>query len=267
MITCDFRGELGNNLFQLAALIGHAERFGYDFCIPYHRDRPKNLEISSIFDYSYIYKNINVPEYRCRDMYAPELERSFGYQEIPKIDNISINGYFQSEKYFRHISDKLRCVYFKFQKKHTDYVSEKYGEVLSRNTVAIHIRDFRKGGYGTGIEEYHPFVPIEFYENLIRTLPSDLTYLIVSPDIVWCRDNLSFIKDPVFVDNGNIATDLLVLSKCKNVIIANSTYSWWGAWLSSYTYKKIYVPKSFWFGPALRHLDTKDLFPEEWILL
>jgi hypothetical protein len=78
---------------------------------------------------------------------------------------------------------------------------------------------------------------------------------------------LSFIRNAVFVEGGNIATDLLVMSKCKNIIIANSTFSWWGAWLSPYPDKKVYVPKSHWFGPALKHLDMKDLFPEEWILL
>jgi len=267
MVTCDFRGELGNNLFQLAALIGHSEKHGYQFCIPPHRDRPKPLEIGDIFEYPYLYGNLFVPEYKCPDMHAYETQRAFTYQETPVEDNIKLSGYFQSERYFKHVADKLRNLYLKFLKKHEDYVAERYGEPLSGNTVAVHVRDFKKGGYATGIEEYHPLVPVDFYAGLVEKLPEDLTYMIVSPDIAWCKENLPFIKKAVFVEGGSIATDLLVMARCKNLIIANSTFSWWGAWLSPYRDKKVYVPKSYWFGPALKHLDMRDLFPEGWVLL
>jgi len=111
MVTCNFCGELGNNLFQLAALIGYAEKHDYSFCIPSHRDRPKPLEIDEIFEYPYLYDDLYVPEYKCTDMHAAEFQRIFSYQEIPIIDNIKLSGYFQSEKYFKHIENKLRDVY------------------------------------------------------------------------------------------------------------------------------------------------------------
>lgn len=267
MITCDFRGELGNNLFQLAMLIGYADKHGLPFCIPPHRDRPKPLEIEETFEYPYLYGELYVPGYRCSDMYAPEYERVFGYQDLPKMDRIKLSGYFQSEKYFKNVEDKLRNVYLKFCKRHEDYINEKYGSILTGNTVALHIRNFGNSGYRSDIENFHPVVPLEFSKKVVESLPSDMTYIVISHDIPWCREHIDFIKNPIYAEGGNISTDLLLLSRCKSVVIANSTYSWWGAWLNPHKDKKIYVPKTYWFGPALKHLNMSDLFPPEWILL
>ena len=92
----------------------------------------------------------------------------------------------------------------------------------------------------------------------------DITYLIFSNDIEWCKKN--FIGNQfIFIEGEKDYIDLWLMSLCKNNIIANSSFSWWGAWLNTNSDKKVITPKN-WFGPAINH-STQDLIPEKWFMI
>ena len=89
--------------------------------------------------------------------------------------------------------------------------------------------------------------------------------LVFSDDIKWCKDN--FTEGPfIFVGGGEDYIDLHLMSKCKNNIIANSSFSWWGAWLNNNENKRVIAPKD-WFGSSNSHLNTDDLIPGDWEII
>jgi hypothetical protein len=103
---------------------------------------------------------------------------------------------------------------------------------------------------------------MEYYNQAISLLPKDLKILIFSDDIPWCKEN--FIGDRfVFIDKIDYIS-LYIMCKMKHHIIANSTFSWWGAWISEYSDKIVIAPKR-WLGDP--QYDTKDLLPDNWIKL
>ena len=204
-----------------------------------------------------IFRNIKVePKAAEAELYN---ESHYHFQELPKWDNICLHGYFQSEKYFKEHESEIRTM-FKADQKTEEYLQSKYGEVLSKdNTVSLHVR---RGDY-IGKEQFHPIVDKSYYEQAIEK-HSGATFLVFSDDISWCKDNLPEGPEYVFVEGNKDYEDLYLMSKCAHNIIANSSFSWWGAWLNENKDKQVTAP-SVWFGPALlpSH-DLKDLLPDEW---
>lgn len=189
-------------------------------------------------------------------------EPKFSYIPISyKFDkNLYLDGQFQSEKYFEHNKDKILEL-FKCDDISKDYIISKYGSYLKKPNVSIHIR---RGDY-LSAKEYHPACDLNYYEKALGYFPN-ISYIIVfGDDIQWAKEN--FIGDKfIFVENEKDYIDLYLMSMCENNIIANSSFSWWGSWLNTNTNKKVIAPKN-WFGNSLKHHNTCDLFPNDWILL
>jgi hypothetical protein len=139
-------------------------------------------------------------------------------------------------------------------------LSKKYGDVLSLNTCSIHVR---RGDY-IGLQNFHPVQPVSYYEEAVKIVGDDKHFLIFSDDINWCKENFTFLKNKTFVLNNLDYEDLYLMSMCKNNIISNSTFSWWGAWLNRNENKQVIIP-SKWFGISYSHLNTNDLYCEGWI--
>jgi hypothetical protein len=124
--------------------------------------------------------------------------------------------------------------------------------------VSLHVR---RTDYVTS-NGYHPVQSIEYYKNAIDII-GDYDYIFVfSDDIQWCKDNLKF-KNMVFMEGFSDIEDLHIMSLCQNNIIANSSFSWWGAWLNIHPEKKIIAPTN-WFGEQA-NLNTSDMIPSDWI--
>jgi hypothetical protein len=87
-------------------------------------------------------------------------------------------------------------------------------------------------------------------------------FMIFSDDIPYCKNIFGDQENVVYIDGNSQEVDLCMMSLCHHNIIANSSFSWWGAWLNSNKYKKVVAPKR-WFGPAYSH-NTKDLYPQSW---
>ncbi len=235
MITCKLYGRLGNNLFQMAATIAHALHNGTDFRIPMHL----------IYEYLPMGYFRGIPPLRKTDSIRYHYrEVGHDYHGIPFVDDMELDGYFQSEKYFlKYRPDIIRLFNFQYQ---------------PTPEVSIHVR---RGDYLAFPESFPP-VTLEYLHQAIERFPGR-DFLFFSDDIPWCRKH--FRGDRFgFAINPSDIQDLEQMSCCTDHIISNSSFSWWGAWLDRDPQKRVIAP-GIWFGPKAAHLSTKDIIPPSWI--
>ena len=107
---------------------------------------------------------------------------------------------------------------------------------------------------------------MEYYRSAVDLIGKEKLFFIFSDDINWCKNNFDFIENKFFIENNKDYEDLILMSLCSHNIIANSSFSWWGAWLNSNPNKIIISPKK-WFGNKYNFHNTKDLYNEKWIKL
>jgi hypothetical protein len=189
-------------------------------------------------------------------------ERGHHFTELPKFESsVKLHGYFQSEKYFLDFKKEILEVFSPIDEI-IQNLNEKYGEVIKNGANSIHIR---RGDY-VGLPNHHPLTSMEYYSESVKILGDDSVYLIFSDEISWCKENFNFIKNKIFVDDLLDYEEIYLMSLCKNNIIANSTFSWWGAWLNKNEEKKVISPK-IWFGESLHYHNTSDIYCEGWIKL
>lgn len=257
-------GGLGNYMFQIACAYAYSLK---------HSKKPIFTTDDSMVVHKHLnyYKdNIlnNVPFIASHNLvgYNTFNESGFEYKEVPHIDgNVYLNGYFQTEKYFKEYSDDIKKI-FQQPSNIFDIVVEKtldsYGVDLSNdNTCSIHIR---RGDY-LNSPNHHPTQNMNYYMKAIKQMPKDSIFLIFSDDIAWCKANFPDVPEKFkFIEGNTDYEDLLLMSLCKNNIICNSTFSWWAAWLNNNPNKKVIIP-STWFGPAYANYNTEDLYCENWI--
>ena len=172
--------------------------------------------------------------------------------EIP--DSTSIDGYFQSYKYF----DKHRDVILK-EFTFKDHIISKCRLKISEyiNPVSIHIR---RGDY-VNHPGFWKITPEYLQESLHHFDDDSYTFLIFSDDIEWCKQ--IFPEGVVFMEGNNQFEDLCLMSLCNHNIISNSSYSWWAAYLNQNKNKKVIAPSN-WFIPAK---PLTDLYPNNWIII
>ncbi len=246
MVTCKLYGRMGNQMFQIAATIALALRNNDSYAIPAGSKKPdlwpryfhfprKLMHVKSIWQ-----------------------ESSHSYTAIPYSDGLCLDGYFQSEKYF---SD--------YRKEIIEAVGLHWAKW--NGIVSVHVR---RGDY-VNLQEKHPPVTVEYLREAMATIEnypsvsplngekprSPFQFLFFSDDIEWCRRNF---PGNWYSENRTELDDLMMMSCCEHNIIANSSFSWWGAWLNRNADKVVIAPK-VWFGPKNAHLDTKNLIPDTWI--
>lgn len=252
MIYCNLKGGLGNYLFQIAA----AYSLSLDNGTKCLFDSGNSITVHKHID-SYknnILRNLNYGKHNFNKVFN---EPYFHYNEIPYIPNLKLNGYYQSEKYFKHNRDKILEL-FSIDEDTNNFIHNKYNNILSKKTCSLHVR---RGNY-LKLPNHHPVCELNYYLEAIKNFDVDTKFLIFSDDITWCKEN--FISDKfIFIEDNPDYIDIWLMSLCDNNIIANSSFSWWGAWLNQNPNKKVIAPKK-WFGSAIKH-ETKDLIPKEWI--
>lgn len=259
--TLGNKGRLGNQMFQYAALKGIARHHGYEFCIPLAgmfgtNDERVLASDVNLYDFPNIVENIiqltNHPT-REESSFRFDADLFYGCK-----DNTNLSGYFQSEKYFKHIEDEIRSD-FTFNQ-FIDRMTDSYirGMYESSELISLHIR---RSDYITD-SNFH-VLDFAYYQSALEILNIDLPIIIFSDDPEWCEKQF-FFKDERFKisKSNNTLVDLCLMSKCKYHIIANSSYSWWGAWLAKS--KKVVAPKK-WFSGSLSDWDTTDLYCPEWV--
>ena len=178
--------------------------------------------------------------------------------------DIYLQGYFQSEKYFSSSFSTIRNEYY-LKDFHLSDLSGVRREILDSNSVSLHIR---RGDYqNPKILEIHGVLPIEYYLRAIRHLQQSLShpkFYIFSdaPEKAFADLKLPGATIVSGKETNNHFEDLYLMSQCKHNIIANSSFSWWGAWLNNNPDKIVIGPKK-WFNQGPK--DTYDIMPESWI--
>ena len=257
-------GRLCNQMFQYAALRGLSSKIGAEICIPYYQqavdDGIGNMLRTELFD-SF---NLKVKTGLLNNGHAPVVQERFFHFDQELFDHcpdhVSLQGYFQTEKYFKHIEHQIRDEFTFFHE-----ILDPCKEMMSgvSNPIALHIR---RGDYIINSEN-HFNLPIEYYKEALKHFDDDRNVIVFSDDSKWCHEQSLFEDDRFIIsENDDNRVDLCLMSLCSDFIIANSTYSWWGAWLSSNKNKKVIAPVQ-WFGKTgyTKDHDTKDLIPDTWI--
>ncbi len=176
------------------------------------------------------------------------------------------DGYWQSEKYFHDIRKELLedlSITIPLKGKNLNIANK----IKSTNSISLHIR---RADYVTNLKTFniHGICDLEYYQSAINYMKSKVKNIVIfvfSDDIKWAKENLKTDLEIVFVDHNNADTnyeDLRLMSLCKHNIIANSSFSWWGAWLNQNPGKIVIAPKK-WFATNKR--DYSEIVPKTWI--
>lgn len=252
MVISKIQGGLGNQMFQWAVARSYSLKHNCEcaFDISFYPTQTlRGLQLDEFnIEFNILVKN-NRTALRILD--------NFNYIEIPYDVNFDtyLDGFWQSEKYFIENQDIIRGELSPTEKRLQ--ILRKIPHI-NENCVSIHIR---RTDYTTS-NGYHPVQPIEYFQKGLDII-GDYDYILVfSDDIQWCKENLSF-KNMIFIEGFSDIDDMWIMSLCKNNIISNSSFSWWGAWLNKNVDKKVIAPIN-WFGKHV-NLNSSDIVPQNWI--
>ena len=181
--------------------------------------------------------------------------------------DVYISGYWQSEKYFKDIRSTLQKEIV-LKDPLPQESQQLRNTIMNCESVSLHVR---RGDYVTNrkTNEIHGILPLEYYHEAVGLISNQIQspeYFIFSDDISWAREKLRIHGKVNFVEDGGNERDhedLILMSQCKHHIIANSSFSWWGAWLCQNSDKKVIAPRR-WYKIDI---DTRDLIPEDWTRL
>jgi len=249
------QGRLGNQLFQFAATKGIAAKHKYEFKIPI-----ENHELINCFTL----RSLDAINFGINNVHQQYHERFFNFDKVlfdQCPDNIDLFGYFQSEKYFSHIAQESRFD-LKFKPEILKTAFTFLENLTKEPIISLHVRrtDYvnhpRHGGCCTN----------EYYSNALDLFDEQLKVVVVSDDPLWIKTQDIFKSDRFIVSNNNQFVDLCIMSLCDYHIIANSSFSWWGSWLSCS--EKTIAPKT-WFTPAAGIDNWNDIYccNKNWIII
>ena len=284
MIEPIFTGRLGNVMFQIAAAYGYSLKHGMDYRVPLwgngltaaNNDTDKHIRdgvqvsdimlkylnwfpnvkrgnaVADTFDGAYLKQ---FPEKKdSSGFFRYEENGRHEYNEIPFHENIVIDGFFQTEKYFKE-----------YRKEVVELFNLPYEKI--EGWTSIHVR---RGDY---VQYSTSFPPVDerYLGTAMRVMARNgfKKFIVFSDDIKWCKENLNQQKYPeyafIYSEGRNEFEDLAKGACCEHNIISNSTFSWWQGWLNQNPNKLVISPsKNNWFGKRVK-LSTEDIIPETWV--
>lgn len=280
MIYARLFGGLGNQLFQYAAGRALADHLGCDLALDRRALEGGQSDVLGHFAHARHVTPDSLPPAKSDGLLRYALWRALGrnprfHREktlgfVPGFFDLHpgtyLHGYWQSERYFADIADRLHA-----DLTFTSPLDPVNAAMATRIdaapcAVSLHVR---RGNY-LASSSYAPCPP-EYYRHAIAKIraaqTAPLTCFIFSNDPGWARDTLDLGVEQVVVDINDAARgafDLHLMSRCAHHLIANSTFSWWGAWLNPDPAKQVIAPKN-WFGTP--RLSNPDLVPEDWLRL
>jgi len=291
IVIVRLQGGLGNQMFQYAFAVLLAKKNGTGVFLDKNffslREKkvgftPRNFELNifgnkyleathsqllSFYNLSFLDKikkklRLNYPKIYNESVFG------FNQSALNIKAPVYLNGYFQSSKYFIGYEELIKHL-FLFPINELDILNkELLTTIKNANTISVHIR---RGDYAEDkvTQQFHGCCSIEYYQKAIAVLMnrySDFTLVFFSDDVNWVKEQFENLPYPKLFINNNSAEnswkDMLLMSSCTHNIIANSSFSWWAAWLNENTEKTVIAPKK-WF--EAKELDTKTILPEEWI--
>jgi hypothetical protein len=289
MIIVQLTGGLGNQMFQYAIAKHLAEKHQTRLKIdisPFEKQslRAYDLTVFNISDElistSELYRYFPRPAHNIIQRIIHKIVKQFyGYAvlyephfhfspEILKAQKKSyLIGYWQSEKYFK-LSESLIRKSFQFKTEATGKNSQLLDHISKHNSVSVHIRrgDYIQDSYTLNT---HGVCEADYYSASISLIAEKIkspVFYLFSDDIDWVKRNMTIPVEHYYIDNNseNGWEDMRLMSQCKHNIIANSSFSWWGAWLNNNPEKMVIAPRK-WFNDTTRN--THDLLPDSWIKL
>ncbi len=276
-------GGLGNQMFQYSAGLSAAERLGTELKMDLswfdsleEVDTPRfyeldnfNLKQEFINKNDFVLKNdgfknriINIRKKQL-DLY---IEPQFNYSDkFLKIkNNTYIEGYFQTEKYFNGIRDDV-IDSFTLKNKASVKSAKIINQIKNSDSVSLHVR---RGDYvsNKNANKFHGLIGEAYYKKAIALINKKIKnpkYFIFSDEIEWVKNSFDLPKNSVYIThNKSGIEDLRIMIECKHNIIANSSFSWWGAWLGQEKDKAVIAPKQ-WFLDS--NTNISDVIPERWM--
>ena len=230
-------GRLGNQMFQYAFLFSLAKQKNYSFCIPPDTDLEKCFNLSCSISHFNPTKKKHEPHFQFDNKFPSEYS-----------DDCNYSGYFQTEKYFKPVKQQL-INEFKFKEEYKTNNKDYF------NLVSIHIR---RGDYVNN--PHHPIANFSYLHSA-KSQFNNKKFLVFSDDIEWCKQHN--IGD-LYSTNINHYQDLYEMTLCSGSIVANSSFSWWGAYLTPK--EKVVAPQK-WFSGGLANNNWQDIYCEDWIIL
>jgi hypothetical protein len=284
MLTCYLQGGLGNQLFQIFTTIAYSLTYkkAFAFTNQIQLDTKRSTywhsflsPLSKFTKYINYYNKATIDKFTNiikNNDFVKLNEENFSYNVLPNIqaENLLLCGYFQSYKYFEtHAASIMKLIKLEQQK---TSVKNKYKHKYDyNNCISIH---FRRGDYKI-LSEFYPLLTYEYYSDALTHIISSSR---VHHAIIFCEKNdisdilpmieqfkttFSGITFQVIDFNISDWGQLLLMSACQHNIIANSSYSWWGAYFNTNPDKIVCYPDK-WFGPKLKNCSTKDMCPTFW---
>jgi hypothetical protein len=288
-LTLALYGGLGNQMFQYAfakklsilyKIPLTLDLYGFKFDKFYKRQfelKNLNITVKNIKETSLIKFHLSRILFKCPD-FVKSIFRNFIFVENrsnytssilskPIKNHLYLFGYWQDEKYFLDIRDILRKEFTPVKK-----LSDKNADLFKKikktpNSVAVHVRRFHGISNETilqnKVKNLKPpfFLSKDYYVEAVNLLKKKIPkakFFIFSDDPLWAKNNLSFIPSALFLENdrGGDFEDLILMSKCRHQIIANSSFSWWGAWLANNIEQVVISPRQFKYTPRI---------PKRWV--
>jgi hypothetical protein len=235
----EHHGRLGNQLFQVASVMGFGEKYGASVAFP-----------------SWKYEGFFEEPIPHGEMQPNQVKEScFHYHDWELNGDCDIFGYLQSEKYFG--TKRLR-----FKKQKIDEVRKRHSVIFEKPTICIQVR---RGDY-VGNECYWQ-MPVTFYiDALLTHFPNwrDFNIVFTSDDIEYCRTHFECMPNAYFITGQSDIEDMILASQCDHFIISNSSYGWWCAWFGEKPGTKV-IHSGYCFAGKLSGQDDQDYRPERWI--
>lgn len=271
IVSCYLMGGLGNQLFQIFTTMAYGIKNSRRVLFPFSEKLTTGIERPTYWS-NFLQRLSPYVTNGPIDLQIQHNETGFRYEPINSYEkNTILYGYFQSYLYF----EEYRVILFSLIRlvNQKQDIREQFFELLSfhANMISMH---FRLGDYKTK-QDYHPIMPYEYYENALTHILSkrnncNVLYFCEKEDIedveiIINKLKTTFGSKLAFVLVDDMIPDwqqMLIMSCCKDNIIANSSFSWWGAYFNQNAEQIVCYP-SLWFGPKIAH-DTTDLFPASW---
>jgi Glycosyl transferase family 11 len=286
MLIIKLTGGLGNQLFQYAAAKALSTHLHTDFLLDdsFYKKK-KNYRTPELYNFNvkeklattkqinFFVKNnwlYNRKKYWLRHFTKNIYQEKFHYfdKDFFKLKSpVLLDGYFQSELYFKNIEFEIRNC-FQINPVLVENVALLANEIKHQNAVSVHIR--RSDYLLPQFAKVHGVLPSSYYQKAIEQIKAsqpNAVFYVFSDDIDWAKQNLTFNQSKVIFATEQTKTameDFYLMTQCTHNIIANSSFSWWAAWLNSNP-KKMVIAPHIWFVD--KSLETKDVIPQNWIIL
>ncbi len=275
MVGINIQCRLGNQLFQYAFIKALSEKFDTSF---YLNEKIEPLIAADYFEFEGYSPFKNAINKFLLKIESGTLFKSMGARDVNEYNDILkasltnktvYNGYFQSEIYFKNITDKMPG-YVRVKKEHVNRFEAAYGNTFAANsTIAIHIR---RGDYlqmsnwwAENFGGYDLSLPLSYYANCLQQIENyrDYKIIFISYDIEFVRSAFSHLPNAEFSDNDMII-DFQIIKNSDISIISNSSFAWWAAYLNPNPEKKIFCPQ-YWLGFKIQKEYPENIIPLNWV--